>query len=250
MSDVKAERIRSCVLESLVGLYLRLNGYFLISNYLLHRAWTESHDGLRAEIDHLAVRFPYQREILLDGWTQKNDEQLILPPDKPFVDFIIAEVKEPSVEFNEPIEGAQGQQNLCDVIEMLGFNEQGGANVEAYKIGEILHEQVKAKSWRDFPTYEDATQKVSIRMIVFAREKSKRSQERRFINLEHVFEVTRERVREGYACRGYTRDDRFSPWRGLVKKLLFALDETRTRQHRDLEEFVQHVMGLGVEGSC
>lgn len=146
MSAVKAERIRSCVLESLVGLYLRLNGYLLISNYLLHRAWTESHDGLRAEIDHLAVRFPYQREVLLDGWIQKNDEQLILPLDKPFVDFIIAEVKEPSVEFNEPIERKQGQQNLCDVIEMLGFKEQEGANVDACKIAEMLHGQVRARS--------------------------------------------------------------------------------------------------------
>lgn len=250
MSAVKAERIRSCVFESLVGLYLRLNGYFLISNYLLHRAWTESHDGLRAEIDHLAVRFPYQREVLLDGWIQKNDEQLILPLDKSFVDFIIAEVKEPSVEFNEPIEGKQGQQNLCDVIEMLGFDEQEGANVKACKIAEMLHGQVRAKSWQDFPTYEDAAQKVSIRMIVFAREKSKRSQERRFISLEHVLKVTRERVSEGYACRGYTRDERFSAWRGLGKKLLFALDEARASQHRDLDEFIQHVMGLGVEGSC
>jgi len=58
---------RSAILEALVGLYLRLNGYLTISNYLQHRT---DRFGLETESDALALRMPYQEEQLPDARTQ------------------------------------------------------------------------------------------------------------------------------------------------------------------------------------
>ena len=168
-------KIRSLILECLVGLYLRLNGYLLISNYLLHRA-VEEPFGLEAEADFLGVRFPYQREVLPDGRKQENDQQLILSPNKLLIDFIIAEVKEPSVEFNTSIRGKSGQKRLRKAVEMRGFSKPELTDT----IAQTLHEQIQRKSRNTFPTYEDAALGISVRMIVFARETSKHSGERKF----------------------------------------------------------------------
>jgi hypothetical protein len=47
---------RSDVQETLVSLYLRLNGYF-VSGFIVH-----AQTGAKTEMDVLAVRFPNQRE--------------------------------------------------------------------------------------------------------------------------------------------------------------------------------------------
>jgi hypothetical protein len=65
---------RAEVLEALVELYLRLNGYFCIRNYLYHRS---AQFGLDTESDLLAIRMPFQEEMLPDGSRQQNDESLI-----------------------------------------------------------------------------------------------------------------------------------------------------------------------------
>ena len=55
---------RAEVLEALVLLYLRLNGYFCIPNYLYHRV---QDFGLRTESDVLGIRFPHQKEVLSEA---------------------------------------------------------------------------------------------------------------------------------------------------------------------------------------
>ncbi len=73
---------RSDVQETLVHLYLRLNGYF-VSGYIIHAP-----HGAATELDVLAVRFPRheepEREILCSA-------HLTVPADR--IDFIVGEVK-------------------------------------------------------------------------------------------------------------------------------------------------------------
>ncbi len=64
--------------------------------------------GLHTESDLLAIRLPYQEEMLEDGRRQPNDPLLVLPENERMLDCIIAEVKEPSVEFNKRIRCAEG----------------------------------------------------------------------------------------------------------------------------------------------
>lgn len=241
-------KARSAICESLVGLYLRLNGYLLIPNYLLHRARGKGF-GLEAEVDYLGVRFPHQQEVLQEEQVQErvqeNDEDLVLPEDKPLVDFVIVEVKEPSVEFNRPIRGEGGQGHIADVIQMLGFWRQEAA------VGAVaghLYDEVRKDKWPEFPCFEDANEKVSVRMIVFSREGSKNSERRRFISLEHVFDFVRKRMERGVPCEPY-REEGYSPWRGLTKRLVTALDRAQRggHPHRDLDEFIAHVMALVFE---
>ena len=59
---------RAKVLEGLTELYLRLNGYFCIRNYLQHRAEPDDF-GLHTESDLLALRMAEREEALTEGQT-------------------------------------------------------------------------------------------------------------------------------------------------------------------------------------
>lgn len=86
---------------------MRLNGYFCIRNYLQHRF------GLETESDVLALRMPHQQEELPDGQVQPNDDRLVLPKSPAMADCVIAEVKEPAVEFNKSTRGPEGCKADC-----------------------------------------------------------------------------------------------------------------------------------------
>lgn len=126
--------------EELVRLYLRLNGYFVLAGYLLHRT-AGAGQGIRAEIDALAVRFPHQREPLHTSPypAQPNDPRLILPDDVRLVDFVVAEVKAGTSppRFNAPLtnRGRGADRNVEDVLSMLGcFAEEAEIKTAAQAI--------------------------------------------------------------------------------------------------------------------
>lgn len=105
--------------EELVEWYLRLNGYFIIPNYILHPLMPCG--SQRTEIDLLGVRFPYQSELVCDDEGKKlpmeNDGRLI---DNRYVDCLIVSVKgaKSEAEVNRAI---KDPQNLKDVIKRFGF---------------------------------------------------------------------------------------------------------------------------------
>jgi len=107
--------------EELVEWYLRLNGYFIIPNFILHPLMPFG--SQRTEIDLLGVRFPYQSEVVCDSkgkrLSMENDAKLI---DNRFVDCLIVSVKsaESEAEVNRAIKDLQ---NLKDVVKRFGFVE-------------------------------------------------------------------------------------------------------------------------------
>ena len=161
------DRRRSEVLEALVQLYLRLNGYFCIANYLQHRI---EGFGPHTESDVLAIRMPYQEEVLQDGRRQPNDESLVLPEGSAAIDCIVGEVKEPSIEFNKSFRGPDGRHRICAALQMFGVfpREAFGPGGVAAEVVDELHTAINANAWPDHPRGYTPDQKVCVRLIVFA----------------------------------------------------------------------------------
>src|SRR3989442_3232963 len=205
---------RAETLEALVALYLRLNGYLCIANYLQHRS---AGFGLETESDVLALRMPHQREMLPDGRVQPNDERLVLPASPPYVDCIIAEVKESTVEFNKPMRGPDGALRIAQAMRMFGVlpDEAFKGGGTASKLGTELQAQIKAAKWPTIPHVVLTDAGLSVRMVVFASGDAHSNSRRAFIELEHVFGFVRGRMIPAGGCSEY-RGDQFSPWRGKI----------------------------------
>lgn len=240
---------RAEVLEALVDLYLRLNGYFCIRNYLQHLI---AGFGLETESDLLAFRMPYQEEVLEDGRRQLNDPNLILSEDQAMVDCVIAEVKEPSVEFNKPIRGSEGTRLITAALRMFGVLPKDAFKQDgvAHGLANDLHRQINSRFWAEIPMSRAAEHKMCVRMVVFAPETAKHAGARKHFDLQHVLHFTRCRMRPGEPCAPY-RDlavPSASPWRGCTRLVVETLDESHSRgeTHLRLEELVERALSRWV----
>jgi len=221
------DRRRAEVLEALGGLYLRLNGYFCIRNYLQHRT---TGFGLETESDVLAIRMPYQSEVLGDGRVQRNDDDFVFPERFPAIDCVVAEVKEASVEFNRSVRGADGVHRIAAALRMFGIfpSDAFAPGGTAAEMAEELHRKIRAKVWSEYPRAFAPEQRVSVRLLVFAPDTAKHSDERAHIDFQHVLDFTRGRMRPGVPCAHY-RDPKVataSPWRGCTRLIVEVLDES------------------------
>lgn len=100
---------RSDVQETLVSLYLRLNGYF-VSGFIVHAA-----SGAGTELDVLAVRFPRHEEP--EREVQPCD-RLAIPPD--CIDFIVGEVKGGSNNVNFNVRFRDNPDAIRTVLRRFG----------------------------------------------------------------------------------------------------------------------------------
>jgi hypothetical protein len=239
------DRRRSEVLEALVQLYLRLNGYFCIANYLQHRI---EGFGLDTESDVLAIRMPYQEEVLQDGRRQPNDESLVLPEGSAAIDCIVGEVKEPSIEFNKSFRGPDGRHRICAALQMFGVfpREAFGPGGVAAKVVDELHTAINANAWPDHPRGHTPDQKVCVRLIVFAPHTAKHAKDRKHIDLQHALDFTKWRMRPGEPCAEYRspKVPAASPWRGWTRLMVEVLDEKHASNDMNLplEQFVECVV--------
>lgn len=239
------DRRRAEIMEALAELYLRLNGYFCIRNYLQHRT---TGFGLETESDILASRMPYQSEVLGDGRVQKNDDDFVFPERFPAIDCVVAEVKEASVEFNRSVRGPDGIRLLAAALRMFGIfpSDTFAPGGTAAKMAEELHRKIKAKVWSEYPRAFVPEQQVSVRLLVFAPNTAKHSKERAHIDFQHVLDFTRDRMRSGVPCAHY-RDPKVataSPWRGCTRLIVEVLDESHAPNQISLplEELFERVL--------
>jgi hypothetical protein len=235
-AEPKHDPRRAEILEALVELYLRLNGYFCIRNYLQHRV---SRFGLETESDLLAIRMPHQREVLEDGWEQPNDKALVLREDQGLVDCVIAEVKDPSVEFNKSLRRADGVLRIVAGMRMFGifpedaFQKSGVAE----RLASDLHRQINENKWPEYPAVREPGHRLSVRMLVFAPETAKHAKERAHFDLQRILGFVGYRMRSGEPCAAY-RDPvvpSASPWRGCTQLIVEVLDESHQAGKGELQ---------------
>lgn len=207
---------------------------FVLAGYLLHRT-AGAGQGIRAEIDALAVRFPHQREPLHTSPypAQPNDPRLILPDDVRLVDFVVAEVKAGTSppRFNAPLtnRGRGADRNVEDVLSMLGcFAEEAEIKTAAQAILSQL-----ARPSREAPaTYDLKSGVARVRFLLFWEPGTRRRVDRFFIPLSHVVKIVAERTHPGAACEPYSRPH--AGWRGFPELILSAMD-TASRERRSHE---------------
>jgi hypothetical protein len=107
--------------EELSKTYLRLNGYFIIDNYIVHNGGADISNSYKkiipesTELDILGVRFPFQKEQS-DKLLIKNDENLILQSN--MIDFVIIESK--SKNSNKP-NSTWSLENINYILRFFGF---------------------------------------------------------------------------------------------------------------------------------
>ena len=99
--------------------YLRLNGFFTIPNFAIHR--DSVHDHMRTEADIVGVRFPLGMEHSV-GVRMKDDAVFVdLAGDKKL--FVLVEIKSGPCQINGPWakERREAEENLTYVIKRLGL---------------------------------------------------------------------------------------------------------------------------------
>jgi hypothetical protein len=227
-----------------VALYLRLNGYLSITNYLQHRI---DYFGLETESDVLAMRMPYQREVLLDGSEQRNDERLILPATSRVIDCVIAEVKESAVEFNKPVRGPDGPRRIRNVLRMFGVlpDEMFEPRGTAWVMADELCQKVNERKWPDIPSASAMVKEesISVRMIVFAPQGARGTSERACFDVQAVLDFVRRRMAPGEVCSPY-RGQAFSHRRGTTRLIVDVLDNVSEHPSAGLPwpAFVEQVL--------
>ena len=98
--------------EHLAYWYFRLNGFFTITNFVMH---PDNRGSQRTDADVAGIRFPYRAEF--PSGPGGDDPEFLRFVDRPY--FVIAEVKKSECRLNGPWTDP-GQGNLDDILADLG----------------------------------------------------------------------------------------------------------------------------------
>ena len=168
---------RSLFQERLVGLYLRLNGYFQ-TGYFPH---SDESGNIGTDVDRLAVRFP--------GHDQSEREigscpALQIPADT--IDIILAEVKNSEKKFNDSIKsgGRRVDENWSQILRWTGLFESHEIEplIEALK-GIVDKDGATNNEKFEMALHNNKTVNVSIRPIIFSIESPhSKGENKKFIN--------------------------------------------------------------------
>ena len=142
------------VRELIASWYLRLNGYFVMPNFIAH-----AHDGARTDVDVLAVRFPHSTEY-------PDDSHLAFTSSA--IDILFVEVKSGQCSLNGPWKGKSEKQPLEYVLKRVGvFDDSARVDVVASQI----------YACRRFPSPQDAQHwPFVIRIVCFGESEDKQLQ--------------------------------------------------------------------------
>lgn len=149
---------KSDVQETLVLLYLRLNGYFG-TGFIVHAP-----DRNKTEMDLLAVRFPRHREPEREV---QCSEHLVIPSDR--VDFVIGEVKGGLNNVNFNVRFREDGASIRTVLNRFGAFEEHEIEHLCLCIPNLL-EPEKVRKSGGFPTLPLRDGQYQLRFVLFAAE--------------------------------------------------------------------------------
>jgi hypothetical protein len=161
---------KSDIQETLVSLYLRLNGYF-VSGFIIHAS-----RGVGTEMDVLAIRFPQHKEPMRE--IQPCDH-LSIPAER--IDFIVGEVKGGLNNVNFNTRFRDDSNAIRSVLQRFG----AFADAEIDRICAIVPailKPIKLKRSTSFPELDVVVceavgmQKGKLRFVPFAAEQRRSSQ--------------------------------------------------------------------------
>lgn len=122
--------------------YLRLNGFFTIPNFAIHR--DSVHDHMRTEADIVGVRFPLGMEHS-EGVRMKDDPVIVDLAGKKRL-FLLVEIKSGICAINGPwAREGEAEENLTYVIKRLGL-------VPPSQIAPIAESLVRKFTWENEDT--------------------------------------------------------------------------------------------------
>lgn len=202
--------------EELVKWYLRLNGYFVIPNFILHPLM--SGGSQRTEIDLIGTRFPYQSEIVCnsegDRILMENDKNLVTDRR---IDCLIVSVKgvQSQAEVNKSIKKFE---NLMDIIKRFGFVES------EEKIAEVAKELLKEKR-----ALKDQFQ---IRFLAIAGKPNRYSESKQLIFHDIV-----DFILKRFQAYCYYKVDT-EQWEGVGKQIL-------SNCHRSCQDILEMIFNAG-----
>lgn len=122
--------------ERLAYWYLRLNGFFVLDNFVIH---PDTGSDQRTDVDLFGVRFRDRAELLLNP--MKDDPRWT--PSKTYVSVVIAEVKRAECELNGPWT-KPAHQNMHRVLRAIGAFPEAKVDAAAkalYENGLFTDEQ-------------------------------------------------------------------------------------------------------------
>lgn len=220
--------------EKFSSLFLRLNGYFLVDNYVVHGAddpekIKEGVVSQFTEVDTLAVRMPYQVEQS-GGMIMQNYIDLILQDGK--MDFVILETKSgQKAKPNSTWTSADNPNSIATVKYIL--------NHFGYIQGESEKEKIAVELLQNFNYTDDD---FSFRFIMVANEENKHYSDRgvKFITVDKIIEFI---VMRGMCWEdsGIGLSSTHQQWDDFMKTIFeFANDNTKdvTDRKAQIKEFL------------
>lgn len=167
--------------EKLVALYMRLNGYFIVENFIVH---SKGPSPQRTDVDVLGVRLPHQAEVITNG-----GKPLKLPNDPKLVadgsainDVVIAEVKSGRPHINER-SWKKDKVVLEYILRFVGFTD-----IEA-KLSEVA-ECLRTRYHAEYDNYR-------FRIVAFGQGEAPQEAEKdlKTIDLKHTLDFVKKRFR-------------------------------------------------------
>ena len=203
---------KSEIQETLVSLYLRLNGYF-VSGFIVHAPGIDS-AGNRTQVDALAIRLPYnsepEREVM-------PSEYLQIPTGT--TDIALCEVKggHEALQFNQ---GLRGPDAIRSVLRWIGAFEEKEMERLLEPVREILTPR-DPDTPEAFRTVRSADDRYQLRAILFAPDRPEpRKNQTRYVGGTEIVEFINKCLR-AQATRQHcaTRYD-FGLWGGLYEPII------------------------------
>jgi hypothetical protein len=203
---------RNDLQETLVSLYLRLNGYFL-SSFIVHAPGRER-KGNRTQVDALGVRFPYnsepEREI-------RPSDYLQIPVG--VTDILLCEVKggQAPLQFNN---GFRNPEAIRSVLRWIGAFEDREMENLVQRVGEILTPRDPDTPWA-FRAVPSSDGRYQLRAILFAPDrKEPRKNQTTYVHGQELLGFIGRCLREEVPREHCTTHYDFGLWGGLYEPIV------------------------------